>query len=494
MSVLKVTDLQNFRIREIKNRPFVCIVAEEVPQDVADEARLRDVHLINYKRIPDLVPLLRGQPAMLQTELRPNEPGPPEDRPSEPAQVPAATVAQSRSIHLHTGRLREPFPKFADDPCTFFVALRLDEQPTHLRIGFANTIDLAYQIDGVSACLAAAYGDGVNPPDPTPWTSLTPQEGAGNQGLTVAGNGGGLPIPAITFSEWADIPPQPEADGPLSPVLFLRVTCAAHSSPRSCVTDDGLSQTLAAHDRPYRLHQRLGPDPSATTGEQVTGYEKATSTPIYCIQYRSARPGATLLVSGDSHFSGYGTPGAIDSFGLISSLQLSTPDFTLTCANYAWAGSSSRLFLPTLERMLEICRPDIVLLQGWTANDGPSEEAAIAYADRIEALARRASSIGTQPILVTRFARKTFAERPEELATAERLRHRQLALASSELLVLDAPALLEHPDSPGLFRPGLSDDGIHPNLAGHILLATALTPLLRQVLPNDHGSPLCTAR
>jgi lysophospholipase L1-like esterase len=138
--------------------------------------------------------------------------------------------------------------------------------------------------------------------------------------------------------------------------------------------------------------------------------------------------------------------------------------------------------MPLLERMLAACRPQILILQGWTANDGPGELAAEAYAAKVLDMAGKARQLGTLPVLITRFARETLAQHPEELRAAQRQRDRQLALAGPDLPVLDAPLVLDDPARPGAYRLGLSNDHIHANDTGHAAVARLLTPLLRSVL------------
>jgi len=198
----------------------------------------------------------------------------------------------------------------------------------------------------------------------------------------------------------------------------------------------------------------------------------------------SRTPGATVLWGGDSHFAGATTAGNVDAFALQSCLALSTPELPVSAANYAWGGSPSLVFLPLLERMQQVIRPQILILQGWTSNDGPAREAAEAYAGRILDLAHRARQAGTLPVLVTRFSRKSLALNLPEAAEADRLRERQLHLDSATLPVLDATPALEDISTPGIYRPGLSSDGIHPNESGHEAVARLLTPLLRSVLQD----------
>jgi hypothetical protein len=214
----------------------------------------------------------------------------------------------------------------------------------------------------------------------------------------------------------------------------------------------------------------------------VAGFVRWSSNPFYCVQYLSSTRGATVLWGGDSHFAGDTTPGGVDAFPLRSCLKISTPDCPVAGANYAWGGSPSMIFLPILDRMLEACRPQFVVLQGWTANDGPAEASAIAYSDQILRLAAKARQMGAFPIMSTRFPRNTLARNPDELRVTEWLRRRQLALSGREMVVLDAAEVLDDPLRPGTYRDGLSNDGVHPNDAGHAAVERLLTAALRELI------------
>jgi len=403
--------------------------------------------------------------------------------PASPKAAPAASSAATRlelsslrSVHCNSGTLHDPLLAAIDGPCTFMQAIRLEDEPASIRIAFANDIALAYPISAVSACVSTSMGDGINPNGGAPWSQLTAHP------FTVSGNGGGPRIPALVWTPWAPIRSIAPEDGSGRPILFLRVSTPAWTAPRCCNGALGFSQTKVAQGREILSFLRSGADLAASPSANVQGAQAYDANPVYCVQYRSRTGGATLLWSGDSHYTGATTPGNIDAFALQSCLRVSTPARPLSPANYAWGGSGSTIFLPVLEHMMEACRPQILLLEGWTPNDGPSEEAATAYCNKMLDLAARAGAMGAVPILLTRFPHVSLLHNAQEAAIAERLRRRQLAMAGPALTVIDATSVLEEPDRPGAYRPGLSKDGIHPNAAGHEAVAALLTPVLQRLL------------
>jgi hypothetical protein len=411
---------------------------------------------------------------------------------SRPAHAQRAARGTRRTVHLNTGLLRDPQLGPVTGPTSFALAMRLEDEPVALRIGFGNDIALDYALASVAACVSTSYADGINPAGGAPWTLLTtngggrdgPEAGQGGQarGLTVPGNGGGPRVPALAWTDWCPIRSVPPEDGSGRPILFVRVAAPPWSAPRACDAPRGFSGTPAAAGRDIAAHMCVDNDHATAPGPRVGGFRPWEATPVYCVQYMSRTRGVTVLWGGDSQFAGTATPGNIDSFALQTCLALSTAAMPVAAANYAWSGSPSILFLPLLERMLEACRPQIVLLQGFTGNDGPNPEGVQAYAARIMQLAARAQALGTLPVLLTRFPRASLAQNPALALLADQLRERQLHQNRPGLPVLDATLILEDPSEPGIYRSGLSADRTHPNQTGHAALAQALTALLKPLL------------
>jgi hypothetical protein len=291
-------------------------------------------------------------------------------------------------------------------------------------------------------------------------------------------------VPNIAWTDWTPITAIPPDDGSGRPILFLRAAFPAWVAPRCCNGVFRFSGTPAAHGRDMVFTYRGGHDLATSPAAMPANQGAFGVSPFYCVQYLSKTRGATVLWGGDSHYAGDTSIGSIDAFPLQSCLALSTPERPLAAANYAWSGSPSLIFMPILEHMLQACRPQIVILQGWTANDGPAKAAIDAYAARVMSLADQVVQLGAVPVLVTRFPRINLAQRPAELALADHWRERELTLNKPTMPVLDAPAVLDDPAHPGAYRPGLSNDSVHPNTAGHAALAQALTPILQTLLRN----------
>jgi hypothetical protein len=405
-------------------------------------------------------------------------------------------LGQRRTIHFNFGALRDPFLPAHDGITSFGLALRLEDIPYAVRVGFGNDIGYDYPVSAVAACISSSYADGVNPTGGAPWALLTTSAGGrdtvdtvassgSSRNLLVRGNGGGPRVPNIAWTDWTPIAAIPPDDGSGRPILFLRASVPAWIAPRSCNALVRFSGTPAAQGRDLIFTYRMGQDWATAPGPRANLFGPSGVSPFYCVQYLSHSRGATLLWGGDSQFAGDTSIGNADAFPLQSALALSTPQRPLVAANYAWSGSPSLIFLPILERMLEACRPSIVVLQGWTGNDGPAPAAINAYAERVLKLVERVRNLGIAPVVVTRFPRLNLAQHKDQLALAEHWRQVQLKLNGAGTSVLDAAAILDDPAHPGSYRPGLSNDGVHPNTPGHIALAQGLTPILDTLLRDS---------
>ncbi len=62
-------------------------------------------------------------------------------------------LGTTRTVHLTSALLRDALLGPLIGPSTFCLAMRLEDIPTAIRIGFANDIALDYRIAAVAACL-----------------------------------------------------------------------------------------------------------------------------------------------------------------------------------------------------------------------------------------------------------------------------------------------------------------------------------------------------
>jgi hypothetical protein len=150
----------------------------------------------------------------------------------------------------------------------------------------------------------------------------------------------------------------------------------------------------------------------------------------------------------------------------------------------------SEEFFARFEALLPAVRPSYAALPGWTYNDKTGDIKADQTAAELF-LARLLSAIelceanGIIPIIFTPFPRDAKSMTEVQVKPWRWLRDAALALRSSTVIVIDASAILgqqEQSQFTGTYKPGASDEEVHPNDAGHNALAQALANTIVQCL------------
>ena len=101
-------------------------------------------------------------------------------------------------------------------------------------------------------------------------------------------------------------------------------------------------------------------DPLRPIGSLMT----TPDSPLFVVQYRTMVPGIQIVVGGDSHLAGW------DTFVQLAATEVSRPVRPVSVWNGARGGAPSRIFGPILDEIIDDADPSIVVIQGWTANDG----------------------------------------------------------------------------------------------------------------------------
>jgi hypothetical protein len=157
--------------------------------------------------------------------------------------------------------------------------------------------------------------------------------------------------------------------------------------------------------------------------------------------------------------------------------------------NAAMSGRSSTTFWPVLTRIVGAMQPGLVLLQGWTANDGgASPEAEQRYWQRLAVTMQSVRSYGGMPVVATPLPRdpRTMTN-PAIRGAWEACRARVLALGAQGQPIIDAGAVVGARDAAGLngtYRTDIavSPDTVHAGDLGHALIADAAVPVVRKLL------------
>jgi hypothetical protein len=137
--------------------------------------------------------------------------------------------------------------------------------------------------------------------------------------------------------------------------------------------------------------------------------------------------------------------------------------------------------------LLPSVRPSYAVLPGWSYNDrsGPvhADQSAISrFTARLIQSGELCRDHGVEPIFLTPLPRNADAMSQIQLGPWLNLRQTLLKMKSAGAFVLDVTALLGHAvdgELDGTYMAEMTDDGAHPNDAGHGEIATHLINMLR---------------
>jgi hypothetical protein len=219
-------------------------------------------------------------------------------------------------------------------------------------------------------------------------------------------------------------------------------------------------------------------------------------TPMVSVQFRTRVAGIVGMSSGDSHQSGTATNSQMNGFLLQATTLLGAAHvgrIPFGLVNDAFGGARSPEFFARTRARLDDIQPSYVVLPGWSYNDHQpgSDPAEIdgALFDRLEVTAAAVRTAGALPIFLTPFPRNSEAMTEPLLRAWLIQRDRILRLGRSGEEVIDAADLLgarhtarRDGELVGSYLPGLSNDGIHPNDAGHGRIADALVAIINRHL------------
>jgi hypothetical protein len=191
------------------------------------------------------------------------------------------------------------------------------------------------------------------------------------------------------------------------------------------------------------------------------------------------------MSSGDSMLSGVASrpldlDQGVNGIGLHLAKILDRPERPALHRNEALSGQNSDYFLSNCVAAMAVFAPDVLLLQTYTANDPDRETRAgvwRCFAAAME-VARQARDSGASVILLTSppFAgvgSYRYSEEWEEM----RLFANELVL-NSGIPHVDCDAVVGGAARPEVYRPGMSQDQVHPNDVASAELAAAAAAVL----------------
>jgi lysophospholipase L1-like esterase len=222
---------------------------------------------------------------------------------------------------------------------------------------------------------------------------------------------------------------------------------------------------------------------------------------IAAIQVLTTKPCLVGMNVGDSHHSGAGSTSAFSNYLLQqvfyckAGLNTRTP---LGIINTALGGLNSAQFLSRFLKHLPSFHVDYVVLPGWSFNDhdvrrGRPEQDNEKFFGRLMFAANEVTLAGAIPIFLTPFPRDPARMTGDLYKAWADLRARILDLRRHGCIVIDCGILLGRMVDgtlTGTYKDRLSDDDVHPNDAGHRLIADKLEYVLSSLFEKDCNGEL----
>jgi hypothetical protein len=206
------------------------------------------------------------------------------------------------------------------------------------------------------------------------------------------------------------------------------------------------------------------------------------------VQFLTRNPGVTGILVGDSHQQGTSTTDQLTNF-LFRAVTAAMPGYAgsvpLGYVNLAQGGSISSDFFERLIALIKDVRPSYVVLPGWTANDrsgnAQADQTAVSrFFGRLLLAAEICEAERALPIFLTPFPRDPGFMGMDRFGPWTWVREQILALRQHGAMVIDATPLLAQVENGiafGTYKPEYSNDAMHPNDAGHQMVADLFQPL-----------------
>lgn len=194
------------------------------------------------------------------------------------------------------------------------------------------------------------------------------------------------------------------------------------------------------------------------------------------VEFYYDRPTTTVMWAGGSTLWGQGSEGDANGFMYRACRSLTTPGRIVSPLNVAYPGQgSTATHLASLPALLEVVRPQIVVLLPGSGNDPDLSESGFALMrGRFAAAVEAARRVRAEVLAVTLAPSAALSDSQDALR-----REQNLWLKQTGLAVADIAAVLEDPADPSRVLPGYdSGDGTHFAPLGH----AAAEPVVRQML------------
>lgn len=363
---------------------------------------------------------------------------------------------------------------------TFQVTCELQQHFDAIQVIFANSkpaySDNAVQIKASVLASAADLNGSAGT-----WVTVT-KSGLLRMTMPIAPATGRL---SYTLSDIIPLSSIPRTDGGTKPLLVVRAYMGT-SGDLPVVgngTDDFTNWAARTNGRRWVMRQMAGD--GVTTPTAFTSTTNVSQSPIIGVRYWSRGRVVNVMTVGDSISDGRGTYIG-EGFGGLVADRLTSDALAVEYSNCGWSGQATSVFG---ERAIDILfsdiKPDVLIFP----NSSPNNESALTDAgfaasdamyQRVLAACARAD---VAPVLWTMIPTDP-AIHAWGAADSKRVaaNARALALRDRGVLVADTATPLSGPIVAGQvgLPAALAPDGIHPGDDGNILMADALTPLVRR--------------
>jgi lysophospholipase L1-like esterase len=415
---------------------------------------------------------------------------------------------------------------------TEFVTIGVPDDFHAVRVGLANVNASPWTVTKIIACASSSWNDYFTPTEgdrtvrpASAWSTLTFQNGGvdcsslvtvpgARSDVIVAGNvvdraSGETSNPAWTFTDWVQCGSIGADTATSMRVLMLRALVPGEQTVT--VTNGRMTEYSATPsvNKGYgyflgglKLGIDLVTNPADVsvpnmTSAMVAGNHLANGQMMCLVQVLTRKPGIVGMVTGDSHQAGTTTTSQINNFLLqcLRTFGHSTIGMLpISVVNTAVGGATSQQIFPRMTALLNAVQPTFVVMPCWTFNERDGELFATPRAEdhvftRMLLAAEQVRAAGAVPIFVTPFPRDPFGMTPEVLMSWLARREATMAMREFGEVVLDVAdlvGLVADGRFTGTYRDGLSLDLMHPNDAGHAIIAEALAPIVQNIV----GPPL----